>query len=108
MIFIKKQQNSICIPKHNINNGPFKLVLTNCLSHNKLEFDNLTDYNLNTIYYVFNGYDFSQLESGESEYTLYDVNGDLCENGLVQFVTEPTDSESISYKKELNKIVYNG
>ena len=108
MIFIKKSQNTIWIPKHNKITGPFKLILTNCLSHNNIEFDELIDNDVNSGYYIFWGLDFTGLASGENEYALYDSDGNLCENGLLQVMVELSEPISISYKKDSNKIVYNG
>lgn len=107
MIFLKKSQNTIWIPKHNSFVGPFKLVLTHNLTQKIFEYPELTDEGMNSGYYIFLGLDFTGLESGENTYALYDSDGNLCENGLLQVMVELSEPISISYKKDRNKIIYN-
>lgn len=108
MLFIKRQQNSIWIPKHNSYKGPFVLELTHNITGKKTEFENLKNEGSNSGYYIFLGLDFRTLESGEHTYRLINENGYQMELGLLQVMHELTEPISVSYKKKTNKITYNG
>ena len=106
MIFIKPEDNqSIFIAKHNAAEGPFKLILTHNLSHKVSEFDNLTNQDNKSGYWIFTGLDFRYLESGEYSYSLVAADGYQKEAGLLQVMS--TVKEPISYKKDNQKTIYN-
>ena len=106
MIFIKPEDNqSIFISKHTDGVGPYKLVLKHNLTNEDSEFDNLTNSGYKSGYLVFINLDFRYLNSGEHTYNVYDSTGSLLESGLLQVMT--TLKETISYKKNTEKIIYN-
>jgi hypothetical protein len=109
MLFLKKDQNAIWIPKHNYYDGPFKLVLEHNLTDRTTDYPELTNNGMNSGYYIFYGLDFTGLESGEHTYKLFDEqDNELVEQGLLQVMAQPADPISVSYRKTQNKIVYNG
>ena len=106
MIFIKPEDGqSIFIPKHNLAEGPFKLILEHNLSHKTTEFEGLTDVGYKSGYWIFTNMDFRYLQSGEYTYRLMEKNGWQKEKGLLQVMS--TLKESISYKTNTQKIIYN-
>lgn len=107
MLFIKKSQNVIWIPKHNSYNGPFKLTLKNTMTNKETEFTELENQGINSGYYIFYGLDFTGLESGEHEYRVFnEQDNEIVEQGLLQVMYELSEPISVSYKKEQNKIIY--
>lgn len=105
MIFIKPENNqSIFISKHNLADGPFKLVLTNNLSNEVFEFPDLIDQGYKSGYWIFTNMDFRYLTSGEYTYSLIAANGYQKETGLLQVMT--VLNEPITYKKDNNTIIY--
>lgn len=106
MIFIKPEQSqAIWIPKHDeVDTYSMTLILKHKLSENEYEFPDLIDSGLNSGYFIFINMDFSQLESGEYEYKLLDVNQKTKERGLLQVMAQLEDP--ISYKKDKKTIIY--
>ena len=106
MLFIKPENNqSIWIPKHNkVFTDKLKLVLEHTLTHKTTEFNDLTDHDVNSGYFLFYGLDFRNLDSGEYEYKLFDGDGWQKENGMLQVMTKL--SEPISYKHNNQTIIY--
>ena len=106
MIFIKPEQSqAIWIPKHEkVDTYSMTLILKHKLSENEYEFPDLIDSGRNSGYIIFINMDFSQLESGEYEYKLLDVNRKTKERGLLQVMTKLKDP--ISYKKDKKTIIY--
>lgn len=112
MIFLKRDQTDIKIPKHQVrrveNPEPaLTLYLTHKMTGTKYDFNQLTDIGHNTGYWIFNNMDFSTLQSGEYEYFLTSDILDPLEVGLLQVIkTDVTDVTT--YKKEQNTVIYNG
>ena len=106
MIFLKKDQTSLWIPKHFKSDNPITLTLTHNLTHKVHEYTDLEDAGHHTNYWIFYGLDFTDLQSGEYTYRLSVGNGG--EVGLLQVMKEVTDPISVSYKKEQNTVIYNG
>jgi hypothetical protein len=107
MIFIKKDHNSIWIPKHYKDMyPPFRLVLKHNLTDVEYTYNELEDVGMHTNYWIFYGMDFSQLDSGEHTYTLFNKYNSIVEEGLLQVMTE--HKTPISYNKKQNKVIYNG
>ena len=108
MIFINKEQKTIHIPRHNKTESE-ELTLTLKLKHNltgtQIEFIDLKDYGFKTAYFAFYGLDFTNMQSGEYNYYLCNDIAQL-ECGLLNVDNE--NKEVISYKKESNKLIYNG
>lgn len=117
MIFIRPEDNqSIFIPKHNLAEGPFKLILEHNLSHKVTEFENLENHGNKAGYWIFTGLDFRYLAAGEYTYSLIAANvvpeeqrdfvsGWQKEKGLLQVMS--TLKDPISYKTSTEKIIYN-
>lgn len=108
MIFIKKDQKTVHIPRHSKTYSEeltFTLKLKHNLTNEETEFTDLTDYGFKTSYYAFYGLDFTDLQSGEYNYYLCNDNAQL-ECGLLN--VDNQIKEVISYKKESNKLIYNG
>lgn len=117
MIFLKKDQTSIWIPKHFKSDNPITLTLTHNLTHKLHEYTDLVDAGHHTNYWIFYNMDFSDLQSGEYTYRLtesagadaYKLSfGNGGEVGLLQVMKDVTDPISVSYKKEQNTVIYNG
>lgn len=108
MIFLKKTQTVIWVPRHCNAVGPYRLKITNSISQNEYEFDNLENEGYRSGYWIFMNLDLSKLESGEHEYKLFDKDNNLIENGLIQVMYQLTEPISVSYNNQTNKIVYNG
>lgn len=106
MIFLKKDQRAIWIPKHFKSDNPITLTLTHNLTHKVHEYTDLEDAGHHTNYWIFYGLDFTDLQSGEYTYRMSVGNGG--EVGLLQVMKEVTDPISVSYKKEQNTVIYNG
>ena len=106
MIFLKKDQRAIWIPKHFKSDNPITLTLTHNLTHKVHEYTDLEDAGHHTNYWIFYGLDFTNLQSGEYTYRLSFGNGG--EVGLLQLMKDVTDPISVSYKKEQNTVIYNG
>lgn len=106
MIFLKKDQRAIWIPKHFKSDNPITLTLTHNLTHKVHEYTDLEDAGHHTNYWILYGLDFTGLQSGEYTYRLSVGNGG--EVGLLQVMKEVTDPISVSYKKEQNTVIYNG
>lgn len=107
MIFIKKDQQSIWIPRHykpEPEDTQLELVLTHKISQNEYRFPDLMDAGANTNYWIFYNMDFSTLQSGEYKYRVRTKYG--FEIGILQVMEEIKDP--ISYNKEQNKVIYNG
>ena len=106
MIFIKPEEGqAIWIPKHNnVDPNYMTLILKHKLSENEYTFPEITDVDRNSGYFIFINMDFSQLESGEYEYKLLDMNLKTKEKGLLQVMTRL--SEPISYKTKNKTIIY--
>ena len=117
MIFLKKDQTSIWIPKHFKSDNPVTLTLTHNMTHEAHEYTDLVDVGHHTNYWIFYNMDFSDLPSGEYTYRLtesagadaYKLSfGNGGEVGLLQVMKEVIDPISVSYKKEQNTVIYNG
>lgn len=108
MIFIKRDQKNIHIPRHSKTESE-ELTLTLKLKHNLTgtltEMTDLKDYGFKTAYFAFYGLDFTDMQSGEYNYYLCNGVAQL-ETGLLNVENE--NKEVISYKKESNKLIYNG
>ena len=106
MIFIKPEEGQVIwIPKHDkVDPYSMTLILKHKLSENEYEFPDLVDVDRNSGYFIFLNMDFSQLESGEYEYKLLDMNQKTKERGLLQVMTKLKDP--ISYKKDKKTIIY--
>lgn len=106
MIFIKPEEGqAIWIPKHNkVDPNYMTLILKHKLSENEYTFPEINDVDRNSGYFIFINMDFSQLESGEYEYKLLDMNLKTKERGLLQVMTQLR--EPISYKKDKKTIIY--
>lgn len=104
MIFVSKANNSIWIPRHSNHIGPMKLTLKHNLTGTTYELNGLTNVSNNSQYWVFFGVDFKNLQSGEYNYNLSDI-----ETGLLQVdVDSNNTSNSISYNTEKTIIQYGG
>ena len=108
MIFLKKSQTTIWIPQHNKADGPFKLIIKHNLTNEEHEFNDINNEGYKSGFWIFMNLDFRYLESGENEYKLYDKDGNLIENGLLQVMQQLSEPISVSYEKKQNTIVYNG
>lgn len=108
MIFIEKDQKTLHIPRHSgVNSEEVKLTLKikHNITNNKLTINDLQDYGFKTGFFAFYGIDFSGYQTGEYNYSLY-KGQTLLETGLLCIVNDK--KEVISYKKESNKMIYNG
>lgn len=108
MIFLKKSQTNIWIPQHTKADGPYRLTISHNLTNTEHEFGSLQNEGYKSGYWIFMNLDFRYLESGENEYKLYDKDGNLIENGLLQVMQQLSEPISVSYEKKQNTIVYNG
>ena len=107
MIFIKKDQKSIWIPRHykpEPEDTQLELVLTHRMSQNEYKFTDLEDIGSKTNYWIFYNMDFTDLLSGEYKYRVRTKYG--FEFGILQVMEDIKDP--ISYRKEQNKVIYNG
>lgn len=102
MIFISKSNNSIWIPRHTNHIGPMKLTLRHNLTGVVHELNGLTNVSNNPQYWVFYGLDFKNLQSGEYNYNLSDI-----ESGLLQ-VGYDTVNNPVNYNTEKTVIQYGG
>lgn len=108
MIFIEKEQKTLHIPRHSATRSE-ETTLTLKIKHNitgrEETVNDLKDYGFKTNYFAFYGLDFTEYQTGEYNYSLY--KGDnLLETGLLCIVSNR--KEIISYRKESNKLIYNG
>lgn len=99
MIFIDREQTTLMIPKHVIIDEPLKLTLRHNLTDTIYEFNNLTNTDTSTLYWIFVGLDFTSLQTGEYN---YDLNG--LETGLLSVNT--TETTPISYTTEKTIVQY--
>lgn len=105
MIFIDGNSLGILIPKHiSTIQDIFKLELVHQLTHQKFEFDNLTNTSEQGKLYLFES-DFSQLIDGTYGYYLY-TDDELIEEGLL--VYGDFENEVVEYKKSNTITAYEG
>ena len=101
MIFISKTDNSIWIPKHRNHSGPLTLTMKHNLTGTLYVFDNLVNVTDSGNYWSFTNLNFSNLQSGEYNYNLNDI-----ETGLLQ--VEHENKDDINYNTEKTIIQYGG
>lgn len=95
MIFIEKETASIWIPRHSNHEGvDMKLTLVHNLTGTEYEFNSLTNIGVTTNYWVFTNLDFTNLQSGEYNYNLSDL-----ETGLLCVNSDTTESIDYNIKK---------
>lgn len=104
MIYIKKDETSIMIPKYTVQEGDYSLIITNKLSNKSKRFDLLEDTTPKKLYFTFEGLDFSELENGECEYKVINEDGRLFTNGLL--VVGDYVKTIVTYEKENTNIIY--
>ena len=108
MLFVKRSNTALWIPRHKNGDGPYKLTITHNMTGSETVLDDLQNEGYKSGYWIFIGLDLRSLEGGECTYRVYDKDNNELETGLLQVMQELSEPISISYKKETNKIVYNG
>lgn len=96
MIFIAKANYSIWVSRHTNYTGPMKLTLKHNLTGTEYVFDGLTNVSNNPQYWVFYGVDFNNLQSGEYNYNLSDI-----ETGLLMVPSKPDEPKSYNTEKTI-------
>lgn len=96
MIFIAKANNSIWVPRHTNHTGPMKLTLKHNLTGTEYVFNGLTNVSNNPQFWVFYGVDFKNLQSGEYNYNLSDI-----ETGLLMVASKPDEPKSYNTEKTI-------
>ena len=107
MIFIKRFNTAIWVPRHSNGEGPYKLVIKHNMTGSETVLDDLKNEGYKSGYWIFIGLDLRSLEGGECTYRVYDKDNNELEVGLLQVMHTLSEPVSVSYKKNTEKIIYN-